>query len=180
MSLANKISILRILLVPGVVAALVYYHPDREWLRLLAVALFVFGILTDAIDGFLARLWHQETELGTLLDPIADKALILSTLITCSTVHGLPLWMRVPAWFNLIVISRDVLLVAGAAVLFLIKGRWTVRPSRLGKMTTCTQMFVIPAVLLGWSIREPLILIAAVLTVLSAISYLRTGIRVLG
>lgn len=165
---------------PGIVASLVYYHPQRDWIRFLALGLFVFGILSDAVDGWLARAQNQHTELGTLLDPIADKALILGTLISCSVIHGLPDWMRIPAWFNLVVISRDVLLITGAVVLFVIKGRWSVRPSRLGKWTTFAQMLVIPSVLLGLPAKSSLIMIAAVLTVLSAVSYVRMGIRALG
>ncbi len=180
MSLANQISLFRILLVPGIVACLVYYHPTRDGLRFLALGLYILGILSDAVDGFLARWQHEESELGTLLDPIADKLLVLSTLISCSVIRGLPQWMRLPAWFNLIVISRDVLLVVGSVVLFVIKGRWNVRPSWLGKATTCAQMLVVPAVLIGLPIRTPLVVIAAVLTVLSAIDYVRTGVRVLG
>ena len=177
MSLANKISIFRILLVPAIVASLIYYHPQREWLRLLALGLFLIGVASDAVDGFLARRHQQQTELGTLLDPIADKCLILSALISCSTIHGLPDWMRVPAWFNLVVISRDVLLIAGAIVLFVIRGQWTVRPSWLGKWTTFTQMLVVLSVLLGLPWTQPLVFLAAMLTVLSAITYVRMGIR---
>jgi len=180
MSLANKLSIFRILLAPAIVASLVYYHPDRDGLRFLALGLFLAGIVSDAVDGYLARRHNQQTELGTLLDPIADKFLILSALISCATIHGLPAWMRVPAWFNLIVISRDVLLVAGSIVLFGVQGRWNVRPSRLGKWTTVAQMLVIPSVLLGLPVTMPLILIAAALTVVSGINYLRIGIRLLG
>ncbi len=180
MNLANKISIFRILLVPGIVASLVYYHPDRDALRFLALGLFVIGIASDAADGFLARLTNQQSELGTLLDPIADKALILSTLISCSMIQGLPPGMRIPAWFNLIVISRDVLLVAGAIVLFTIKGRWTVQPSWVGKCTTAAQMLVITSVLLGLPITPSLLFLAAILTVVSAVSYVRMGIRTLG
>lgn len=179
MSLANKISIFRILLVPGVVACLVYYHPDRDWLRFLALAFFLMGIVSDALDGFLARRHHEETELGTLLDPIADKFLILSALISCSIIRGLPDWMRIPAWFNLIVISRDALLIAGTTVLFIIKGRWNVRPSRLGKWATFAQMLVIPTILLALPLKPPLLAVAALLTILSAVSYVRIGIRVL-
>jgi len=178
MSLANKVSIFRILLVPSIIACLVYYHPDRDWLRFVSLGLFVVGMASDALDGLIARLHNQQTELGTLLDPIADKLLILGTLISCSVIRGLPESMRVPAWFNLVVISRDVLLVAGAVVLFVITGRWNVRPSRLGKWTTFTQMLVIPIVLLGLPSRMPM-LAAAVLTVLSAVNYIRVGIRVL-
>ena len=180
MSLANQISVFRILLVPVVVASLLYYHPQRDWLRFVALGVFVIGMVSDAADGFLARRQRQQTELGTLLDPIADKALILSALISCSTIQGLPEALRIPAWFNLIVISRDVLLVTGTLVLFALQGRWSVRPSRLGKWATFTQMLVIPAVLLSLPVRHPLIAIAALLTVCSAISYVRMGLRVLG
>ena len=179
MSIANKISIARILLVPVIVASLLYYSPERDGLRFVAFGVFVLGILSDALDGFLARLWHQESELGTILDPIADKALILSALISCSTIHGLPAWMRVPAWFNLIVISRDVLLISGSVLLFILKGRWSVRPSRLGKWTTFMQMMVVPSVLLGWPVTGALLLLAATCTVCSAVGYVRTGIRAL-
>ncbi len=179
MSLANKISIFRILLVPAIVASLVYYHPQRDVLRFVALGLFILGVLSDALDGFLARLKNQQTELGTILDPIADKFLILSALISCSVIHGLPDWMRIPAWFNLVVISRDVLLIAGTILLFAIQGHWNVRPSRLGKWTTFSQMVVIPVVLLGWPGKLQLVIVAATLTVLSAIGYIRTGIRLL-
>ena len=168
------------MLAPCLVAALVYYHPERDGLRFLALGLFVIGMASDAIDGFLARYHNQHTTLGTLLDPIADKALILSVLISCSTIHGLPDWMRIPAWFNLVVISRDVLLIAGAIVLFAIKGQWSVRPNRLGKWTTFAQMLVIPTVLLGLPIKLPLLVLAALLTVCSGIAYVRWGVRALG
>ena len=180
MSLANKISILRILLVPGIVASLVYYHPDRDGLRFLTLGLFTVGMVSDALDGFLARAHGQQSQLGTLLDPIADKLLILSTLISCSVIRGLPAGMRIPAWFNLIVISRDVLLVTGTIIIFFLQGRWNVRPSRLGKWATFGQMLVILMVLLGLPAKTPVIIAAAALTVVSAIHYIRVGIRILG
>ncbi len=179
MNLANQVSIGRLLLAPGIVASLVYYSPEREGLKFLALGLFVLGIVSDAIDGFLARSLRQDTQLGTLLDPLADKCLILSALVSCSVIQGLPDALRIPAWFNLVVISRDILLVGGTGILFLIQGRWFVRPSQLGKWTTFAQMLVIPAVFLGLPVKMPLIIVATVLTVLSAFSYIRTGIRVL-
>ncbi|HEX9780352.1 MAG TPA: CDP-alcohol phosphatidyltransferase family protein [bacterium] len=179
MSLPNKLSVLRILLVPGVVASLVYYHPSRDWLRWVAFALFAAGMVSDALDGMLARARREHSELGALLDPIADKLLILATLISCAAIEGLPASMRVPAWFNLIVISRDVILVTGVLLLFAIQGRWRVAPTRLGKWTTGVQMLVIPTVLLGLPVKTPLIAAASVLTVCSGISYVRLGLRML-
>jgi phosphatidylglycerophosphate synthase len=128
MNLANKISVARILLAPCLVASLLYYHPTRDWLRYVTLVLFIIGVLSDAVDGYIARSKKQQSELGAILDPIADKVLILSALISLSSIHGLPAWMQIPAWFNLIVISRDVLLVAGTALLFVLTGTITVRP----------------------------------------------------
>lgn len=180
MSLANKITVFRILLVPAIVASLVYYHPQRDWLRFVALGIFILGTISDALDGTIARLYNQQSELGILLDPIADKLLILSTLISCSIIRGLPDSMRIPAWFNLVVISRDALLITGAVITFAIQGKWRVKPSMLGKWTTAFQMAVIPTVLLGLPVKQHLLLAAAALTVASAVGYIRTGIRTLG
>jgi CDP-diacylglycerol--glycerol-3-phosphate 3-phosphatidyltransferase len=180
MTLANQVSILRLLLVPMIVASLVYYHPDRDGLRFLTLGLFLLGVLTDAIDGYLARRWNQRTELGTWLDPLADKALILGTLISCSVIQGLPEALRIPAWFNLLVISRDVILVGGTMILFTLKGHVKVRPSWIGKCTTVAQMAVIISVLAGAGFRDQVIVLAASLTALSAIGYMRAGVKALG
>ncbi len=179
MNLANKLSIFRLLLVPFIVGCLLYYAPDREALRWVAVGLFVLGMLTDALDGYIARRQHQETPLGALLDPIADKCLILGTLISCSVIRGLPPSMRIPAWFNLTVISRDALVVAGSLIVFLTQGTWHVRTSRLGKWATFGQMLVVPTVLLGLPGRDPLLLAVAAVTVISAVAYVRMGAKVL-
>lgn len=180
MNLPNRISIFRLLLVPGIVACLVYYAPDRDGLRFLALFLFLLGVVSDAADGYIARRYRMRTELGRLLDPIADKSLILATLISCSVIQGLPEWMRIPAWFNLIVISRDALLVCGSLIVFIVKGRWHVEPSRTGKWTTFAQMLVILTVLLGLPAANVLIPVAAVLTVLSGVAYIRKGVAALG
>ncbi len=180
MSIPNQLTIIRILLAPCMVGCLVYYHPQRDWLRLLALAFFTLGIVTDALDGFIARIANQRTELGVLLDPIADKLLILTTLISCSVIHGLPEFLRLPAWFNIVVISRDALLVSGSIMLFFMRGKWFVSPSWIGKCTTAAQMSVIPVLLLGLPVKQHVILVATVLTVVSGIDYIRSGLRLLG
>ncbi len=180
MSLANKISLVRILLAPCIVASLVYYQPSRDGLRYVSLSLFLLGVVSDAVDGFVARSKRQQSQLGILLDPIADKLLIVSALISLSTIRALPEWMRIPAWFNLIVISRDVMLVAGTILIFGLTGKLSVQPSRLGKWAVAAQMLVVPTVLLRLPIKMEVLLVAAVLTVLSGIGYIRVGTRVLG
>ena len=162
---------------PLFVASLLYYHPERDGLRYVSLTLFLIGVVSDALDGFVARSQGQQSKLGAILDPVADKFLILSALISLSTIHGLPPWMRLPAWFNLIVISRDAFLVVGTLLLFVFTGKVAVQPSPLGKTAVALQMCVVPAVLLGWSIKGPLLIIAAVLTVCSGIAYVRHGVR---
>ena len=180
MSLANKISLMRILLVPLFAASLLYYSPLHDELRYVSFALFLIGMATDAIDGFIARSQQQQTELGRVLDPIADKLLILTALISLSTIHAIPQEMRIPAWFNLIVISRDVVVVTGTMLIFAFTGHWTVRPSWMGKAAVASQMVVVAVVLLRLPIKLEMMTVAAVLSVLSGIGYLRLGIRVLG
>jgi CDP-diacylglycerol--glycerol-3-phosphate 3-phosphatidyltransferase/cardiolipin synthase len=180
MSLANKISLFRILLVPCFVASLVYYDPRRDGLRYASVGLFLIGIVSDAVDGFIARAKHQQSQLGVLLDPLADKLLILSALISLSTIQALPDWMRIPAWFNLIVISRDAMLVAGTILVFGLTGKFAVKPSRLGKWAIVAQMLVVLAALLRLPMKAELLVFTASLTVLSGIGYIRMGMRQFG
>ena len=180
MGLANKVSLMRILLVPAFAASLVYYSPLHDGLRYLSVALFVIGMATDAVDGYIARSQHQHTELGRVLDPIADKLLILTALIGLSTIRAIPPEMRMPAWFNLVVISRDVVLVAGTGLIFGFTGKWNVRPSWLGKAEVAAKMIVVLVVLLRLPIKLEAMTLAAVLSVVAGIGYLRMGIRVLG
>ncbi len=179
MSLANKVSLLRILLVPCIVAALLYYTPQREWLRFVALGLFVTGVVSDGVDGFIARSQQQQSQLGTVLDPLADKFLILGTLISLSTIRAIPTWMRLPGWFNLIIISRDVFLIAGTVVLFLLTGKLSVRPSWVGKCTIVAQMAVIPMALLGMPGLHVVLIVVAALTVCSGLGYLWMGTKVL-
>ncbi|MBI2885354.1 MAG: CDP-alcohol phosphatidyltransferase family protein [Candidatus Omnitrophica bacterium] len=179
MNLANRLSLARLLLAPCVVASLLYYDAQHEQFRYLALACFLAGMLLDAADGFIARFQHQQSQLGTVLDPIADKLLIISALISLSTIRALPDAMRVPGWFNLIVISRDVVVIVGTMLLFAFTGKFTVKTSWLGKCTIAAQMAVVPVALLGWPIKPLVLGVAAVLTVLSGLGYLRLGMRVL-
>ena len=115
--------------------------------------------------------------MGSILDPLADKLLILSALISLSAIRGLPTDMRIPAWFNLIVISRDAVVVLGTVLLMFFQGTFSVTPTWLGKCTSAAQMLVVPAALLGLPAKAPLLAVAALLTILSGISYVRLGMQ---
>ena len=177
MSLANKLSLFRILLVPAFVLCLVYYRPgELEKLRYLALALFLIGVVTDAVDGYVARAERQATRLGAILDPAADKLFLVTAFLSLSLISTLPQEYRLPPWVPILVISRDLLIVFGWLLIVLITGDLQAQPSRLGKATTFFQMLTIVSVLLGGLVFARFILWAAmVLTVLSGIGYVRRG-----
>ena len=128
MTLANRLTILRILMTPVITVLLLYRQTG------LALTLFVLAGVTDGLDGFVARSWRQKTELGMVLDPLADKLLLTSTIIVLTILKDLP------RWFAIIVVSRDVLIIGGAVILYMFIGKMSHPPSGLGKITTGMQV----------------------------------------
>ncbi len=179
MNLANKISIVRILLIPFFIWAIVYYNPQRDYLRFMALGIFGLAVLSDAIDGYLARVLKQRTPLGTFLDPIADKLLLITAFISLSVANNLPPTLKLPPWVPIIVVSRDVIIVLGAVVIFLMSGSVEISPSPLGKVTTFFQMATIISVLLQNSYSNYIWNSAIAFTVLSGIDYIIRGARLL-
>jgi cardiolipin synthase (CMP-forming) len=177
MNLANRITIFRITLVPVFVAALLYYSPPRDFLRLGAIAAFFLACLTDALDGYLARRRNQKTEFGSYIDPIADKLLLVSGFLSLSLMPHLPSAMHMPGWVTITVISRDVVILIGAILIFFTKGVLKPTPIFVGKLTTVTQMSALFAALLA--APEPLRLIlntaVVLLTTWSGVSYVKIG-----
>jgi cardiolipin synthase (CMP-forming) len=129
LTLANQLTLLRIMLIPAFVLLVLYGH--------LGAALLTFLIagITDALDGLIARLAGQGTSLGAWLDPMADKLLLVSTFIVL-TLPTVPLTNHLPLWLTVIVISRDVAIIGVVAIVNLAVGPRTFRPSLLGKATT--------------------------------------------
>ncbi len=177
MNTANKITIFRILSIPFFIACLLYYSPARPYLRFAAFIIFAVAAFTDALDGGIARSRNQITELGIALDPIADKLLITSAFISLSVINTLPEEMKIPAWAALAVISRDVIIVVGSLLIYVLKGDVSIKPSPLGKITTFFQMASILSVLTVFNYRYVFIYPAIILTVLSGIDYIWKGSR---
>jgi cardiolipin synthase (CMP-forming) len=128
-TLANQLTLLRMLLIPAFVLLVVYGH--FGW----ALLVFIFAGATDALDGLAARRARQSTELGAWLDPAADKLLLLSTFIVL-TLPNLGLINRIPVWLTVLIISRDVGIVLTVAIVNLAIGPRTFKPSLLGKAAT--------------------------------------------
>ena len=175
MNLANKISIFRILLIPFFIACILYYGEGREYLRFWALAIFMLATITDAVDGGIARTQKQVTELGRILDPIADKLLIISAFIALSMIKNTPQGFEMPACVVLTVISRDIIIVLGSVVIYFLKGSLKIRPSWLGKTTTLFQMLAILAFLSLFKYYRSLLYLSVIFTVLSAIDYIWRG-----
>jgi len=166
----NRLTILRILLVPLLIILL------SSNSRLLALITFCLAGLTDALDGFLARAFNQRTELGTFLDPLADKFLLISSYITLSALGEMPFPLAV------LVVSRDVIILSGLAVLYLINNYLEIAPTRLGKLTTLLQLITVLAVLVQPFVHgglagvvNPLIWATAAATIASGFHYVYIG-----
>ena len=170
LTIANQLTILRIVLVPAFVLLMVY---DR-----LGEALVVFLIagITDGLDGLAARLTGQRTSIGAWLDPMADKLLLVTTFIVL-TLPSLPLTNHLPVWLTVLVISRDVVIVAFVAIVNLAVGRRTFTPSLLGKSATVAFILTSVVMLYYNYLRQTSVLIdigiwtSLTLTVLSSADY---------
>lgn len=148
-------------------------------MRLIAMGIFLSAVLSDAIDGFIARIAAQKTPLGAFLDPLADKLLLVSSFICLSLINNLPAQIKFPAWVAVIVITRDLIIMVGTLVIYLITGKLKITPSIWGKATTFFQMLAIFSVLLQYRHSFYIWDTAVVLTVISGIDYVLKGTRFL-
>jgi cardiolipin synthase len=177
MNLANKITVFRILLIPLFIASVLYYGEARLYFRFIALAIFAIASLTDAIDGGIARSRGQVTDLGVILDPVADKLLISSAFISLSVIKSIPQDLRIPAWIVIIVLSRDIIIILGSIIIYFLKGHISIKPSLLGKATTFFQMLAIMSMLAVFKYHKLLMYPAAFFTILSGIDYIWRGSR---
>ena len=151
MTTANKITILRILLVPFFVVEVLYYvETGNELHRLLGLLAFAVASILDGVDGYVARRYNQRSELGTVLDPLADKLLLVSAIVVLSFDHA-PRLGQIPLWLTGTIIGRDLLLGIGVVVVRLVVGHVTVRPRVTGKIATVFQMIAVLWILLRWN-----------------------------
>jgi CDP-diacylglycerol--glycerol-3-phosphate 3-phosphatidyltransferase len=177
MNLPNALTLLRIFFVPLLVAALVQKNLQFELNGIIvtnefvALLIFLAAALTDLIDGYLARRWHQITTVGTLLDPIADKLLVSAALISLVQVHV------VPAWMVVLVIGREFA-ISGLRSIAAAEG-YIIKASELGKTKLVTQVVAISLLLLSihWTWLSEAALLAmwvvVVFAILSAVLYFR-------
>jgi cardiolipin synthase len=186
MTTANKITILRILLIPFFVVELIYYvRTGNEIHRLLAILSFAIAAILDGVDGYIARHYNQISELGKILDPLADKLLLVSGIVALSFEHGNFLG-QIPLWLTGTIIGRDLLLLFGYIIIQHTVGKVIVRPHITGKTATVLQMAVVIWILLKWDVGQGVLWLkyvtlgAAIFTGVSGLLYVLDGIKQLG
>src|SRR6266478_8576003 len=149
LTVPNMLTVFRMVLIPVFVTMLFYQR------FIVALAVFVCAGLTDGLDGLLARRFDQRSQLGTVLDPIADKLMMVTAFIVLSMRSifpaPVPSHLPVPFWVTVTVISRDVFIVVGAAAINIMTGFRGFRPSWLGKISTTVQIMAIAAIIFAAS-----------------------------
>lgn len=196
MTTANKITLTRIFLIPVFVMMAIYYgrsvtqSEPQEWMRLVTIMVFVTAAISDGIDGYIARKYNQRTQLGAILDPIADKGLMLAAILTFSFTD----WgYKLPVWFPVLVIARDILVIVGAVVMHMLTHQVKVKPSWAGKTATALTLTALSLIMLqvDWKITDVRIsswtrtlefldipvYLAGLATLISVVGYVIDGIR---
>ena len=176
MNIPNVLTLLRIILVPIIVILLI----QESFFKALIV--FIVAGITDGLDGFLARILNQKTALGAYLDPLADKALILSSFVTLSVV-GI-----IPSWLTVIVISRDCIILIGISILALMAVPFDIKPAFISKVTTTLQLltvflalsfksFALDMSLHSHPLDDIIYWLTALFTIASGLNYISVGLK---
>ncbi len=171
-TIPNLLTILRILLTP--LFAIYLLNHQYKW----ALWIFVTAGVTDGLDGLIARVFRQKSELGAYLDPIADKLLISTAFIILAALRFIPSWLAV------IVIARDVMILFGVALLSIANYTFKIEPTLCSKITTVAQLVTVLAVLMKPYIeivlhmQAHLFIFTGVMTVLSGFQYIYRWLRI--
>jgi cardiolipin synthase len=176
---ANKISTFRILTVPFFIACLIYYAPQRDYLRLVALLIFSLAVISDGVDGYIARRTKIKSKAGLVLDPLEDKLLLMSAFVCLYFVQTFPNGIKFPLWVTLIVISRDIIILLGTVVIYMVKQEINIYPTKWGKLTTVFQMSSALGVLLQFKFTHILWWGAVIFTIISGIDYIMRGFKIL-
>lgn len=172
-SIPNILTLIRILLTPLFVIVLLRDE------RAQALMIFSLAAISDGLDGLIARMLKQRTDLGAILDPIADKLLMTAAFVSMAALKILP------AWLTVIVISRDLLILLGMGLFTMNRIEIEIRPRLVSKCTTAVQLATIIWVLLDWQMTlAPLLTrlafgLTAALTIVSGLHYIYIGLNVL-
>ncbi len=173
LNLPNVLTLIRMLITPLFIICLI------KGAYQMALLIFTLASVTDALDGLLARLLNQKTALGAFLDPIADKLILVSAFVTLAVQR------MIPAWLAVVVISRDVLIIIGIAILEVSRVKYKIQPSMVSKCTTVAQLATIFLLLLSIQTTAlehallPVYWLTTVLSIASGLHYVYLGIQIM-
>ncbi len=148
LSWPNRITLLRLLLVAPFVV-LMQHHRQHPACRYAALVIFLVMAFSDALDGVLARRLRQKTRLGAILDPLADKALIICAAVLLTLSQSAVPEAHLPPWVAVLVVGKDLWVLVGFVLVFMLTSKVRVMPSRLGKACTAGQLAMVTAVLVS-------------------------------
>ena len=173
MTLANRITLARLFMIPLMAGLLLFYSPEREMLRHVALAVYVVASISDWVDGYLARNWGQHTELGARLDPLADKLLVdLGYIFVAANSHFEP---GIPLWFPPLLLLRDTWIIFGAIYILRTNGKIEAAARPLGKLMTALLMVTFIASLLCIPWTTQLVYACVAVGFLSGFDYMAFG-----
>ncbi len=170
-NLPNLLTLARILLLPFFAAALIYGEYGY------ALLVYIGAALSDIFDGLVARITKQITYFGSILDPVADKFFLITSFILMSA-YGL-----IPKWFTIVVISKDLIVIAGCFILYFVTNTLKIEASIVGKISSGGQFLLVGLVLLslnmanGFAVPTMLYIVIAVLTAVSGLDYVYKGMK---
>ena len=179
LTFASKVTIGRIVLVPFFIVTLLYYTSERDFLRFVALGLFLVAVITDFIDGYIARTLHQKTKTGAILDPLADKILLISAFICLYKMRIYFDVIQFPLWLVIPLIGREIVLILGAMTIQMTTGNFVIEADFLGKATLFFQIICILGMLLQVQASSLVWLMTLVVSAVSGVLYIREGIRVI-
>lgn len=178
LTLANKITIARIIAVPVFIAVMLYYGEGHEVFRWIALGVYLLAEISDVIDGYIARHFRQKTRAGSILDPLADKMLFISALLCLYHAGQQAAWaVQMPLWLVIAFVARDVILIMGALLLQVHFGALEVKPNAWGKLTAFLQVLCVVAVFIQLPLALWIWWVALAATVVSGIIYMQEGIK---
>jgi cardiolipin synthase len=184
----NRISLMRLLMVAPFVMLL---QDHQEWppARHIALGIFVAMVLSDVVDGVLARRMEARTRLGAILDPLADKVLVICAVVLLSLPYSAVRAATVPDWVVVFVVGKDLWVIIGFVVIYLVTDRFRIRPTLAGKACTIAQAAMISLVLLapdlnrlnaelemGSRVAEGMFYLVVALCLAAGVSYTRLGL----
>jgi len=171
-NIPNILTLTRILLLPFFAATLIYEQYQY------ALLLFIAAAITDFLDGFIARVKKQITYFGTILDPVADKFFLLTSFIMMSKTGLIPMWLTI------VVLSRDLIVITGCLIIYLVTNNLDIEPSFVGKTASAGQFLLIGFILLSLNFKSDMtflnfpFIVVAVLTAISGLHYVYRGLKV--